>query len=464
MAYLVNQTNGTLLATVLDGAVDRSHAGIALIGKQVTNYGEIQNENFVRITENFNSAAAPVNPLVGQQWWNNQTSTMYEFDGTSWRTASGFTSSASVPLTPKSGDRWWDTVKQQYYLYSGTAWRLIGPAFSASAGKTGPIVDTLTTSTGTPVTVTTFYANDVAISILNSGAAFTPATAIPGFTSISTGYSFSTLITAAKFNGTATNADNATHATNADTATLATNAAHADHATDADTATNASNADSLGGIPASQYVTQNTPFTGAATFSTDGISVGGMRILEVNDVPEIISSKSNTITFKSLNAGSVVSTMQIVGLDIVPAINDVSSLGTIAKTFNTVYATTVVGQSSSAKYADLAEKYLADADYEAGTVLAVGGINEVTYARTGDRAIGVVSTDPAFKMNSDLVGGTYVALKGRVPVNIDGTVKKGDKLVAADYGRAKACAKMSFEVFAIALHDSSTGEVECVLL
>lgn len=84
MAYLVNQTNGTLLATVLDGAVDRAHAGIALIGKQVTNYGEIQNENYVRITENFSSADSPVNPLEGQLWWNSTTKTLNLYDGTSW--------------------------------------------------------------------------------------------------------------------------------------------------------------------------------------------------------------------------------------------------------------------------------------------------------------------------------------------------------------------------------------------
>jgi hypothetical protein len=84
MAYLVNQTNGTLLATVLDGAVVRTHAGIALIGRKVTNYGEIQNENYVRITENFASPTSPTNPLNGQLWWDSTNSSLNVFTGSNW--------------------------------------------------------------------------------------------------------------------------------------------------------------------------------------------------------------------------------------------------------------------------------------------------------------------------------------------------------------------------------------------
>jgi hypothetical protein len=104
MAYLVNQTNGTLLATVLDGAVDRTHAGIALVGKKVTNYGEIQNENFVRITENFSSPDSPVSPLEGQLWWNSTSNTLSVFDGAAWNTV-GTWNSVPTSAIGKAGDK-----------------------------------------------------------------------------------------------------------------------------------------------------------------------------------------------------------------------------------------------------------------------------------------------------------------------------------------------------------------------
>ena len=80
------------------------------------------------------------------------------------------------------------------------------------------------------------------------------------------------------------------------------------------------------------------------------------------------------------------------------------------------------GTATAANYADLAEKYLADNEYEPGTVVAVGGEAEVRATVFGDRAIGVVSTAPAYMMNSELEGGTYVALKGRVPCKVVGSV------------------------------------------
>ena len=94
---------------------------------------------------------------------------------------------------------------------------------------------------------------------------------------------------------------------------------------------------------------------------------------------------------------------------------------------------TMYGTAYQARYADLAEKYLPDAHYEPGTVVVFGGDKEITAAtQFMDRRIaGVVSTDPAYKMNSEQEGGIYVALQGRVPCKVVGTVKKGDMLVAS---------------------------------
>jgi hypothetical protein len=129
---------------------------------------------------------------------------------------------------------------------------------------------------------------------------------------------------------------------------------------------------------------------------------------------------------------------------------------------NIITANEFAGVATSAKYADLAEKYLPDADYEPGVVVCIGGAAEVTAAVFGDRALGVVSTAPAFMMNRDLEGGIYIALKGRVPCKVVGAVRKGQRLVATDNGYAVACAPNSTDVFAIALESSDDTGVKVI--
>jgi hypothetical protein len=132
-----------------------------------------------------------------------------------------------------------------------------------------------------------------------------------------------------------------------------------------------------------------------------------------------------------------------------------------------MYATIFHGTATAANYADLAEKYLADAEYEVGTVMMVGGEKEITASKWGKRAFGAVSANPAYLMNKDLEGGTTVALKGRVPVKVIGSIKKGDELVAADNGCAIMAIPHASGVFAIALESSNdTGVklVECIIL
>lgn len=118
-------------------------------------------------------------------------------------------------------------------------------------------------------------------------------------------------------------------------------------------------------------------------------------------------------------------------------------------------------------FGDIAEKYLADAIYDVGTVIMIGGENEVTAAVAGNRALGVVSDKPALLMNVGLEAGTAVALKGRVPVKVTGTVKKGDRLVAsaeAGFAKALSASKESEFVFAISLTNSNDNQVEAVII
>jgi hypothetical protein len=110
---------------------------------------------------------------------------------------------------------------------------------------------------------------------------------------------------------------------------------------------------------------------------------------------------------------------------------------------DTLNVTNVSGTSSSAKYADLAENYVADAEYEEGTVLVFGGEQEVTTfnQKANPSIAGVVSMNPAYLMNSELQGDhiVAVALKGRVPVKVVGQVSKGDVLIHSETpGHAEA--------------------------
>ena len=154
-----------------------------------------------------------------------------------------------------------------------------------------------------------------------------------------------------------------------------------------------------------------------------------------------------------------------------PASNNSYTLGESSLKWLSVHATTFSGTATTANYADLAELYLSDFAYEAGTVVQIGGEEEVT-ASTGESnhsILGVVSAYPAYLMNNQLENGIPVALKGRVPVKVGGTIKKGDRLVGAPEGHGVADNE-ACRSFAIALGDfkatkkNPTGIVEAVIL
>ena len=151
-----------------------------------------------------------------------------------------------------------------------------------------------------------------------------------------------------------------------------------------------------------------------------------------------------------------------------PNADNTLTIGASNLRYNNIYAVTFTGTATAAQYADLAEKYLADAEYDVGTVMAIGGEAEVTAAVDEMRhsVLGVVSEFPAYLMNKDLDGGTCIALKGRVPVKIVGEVKKGDRLTASMIaGAAEANNGIGVFSFAIALEDSDgRGVIEAVIL
>ena len=154
-----------------------------------------------------------------------------------------------------------------------------------------------------------------------------------------------------------------------------------------------------------------------------------------NGTSNVTVASNGGITF-GVNSANVIT---VGSTAVVPNANVAINLGNTTKWFGTFY-----GVSTQAQYADLAENYQADQLYPAGTVLEFGGQEEVTVAMTesSTRVAGIVSSNPAHLMNGGLRGSNVVALAliGRVPCNVIGPVAKGDMMVSAGYGYARASA------------------------
>ena len=605
MAYEVNKFNGVFLTSVADGTIDTT-TDLRLVGKNYAGYGEVQNENFVHLLENFANTTAPPKTVTGQIWFDTATKKLKFYDGTRFKVAGGAEASASAPSGLVAGDFWWDTGAKQLYTYTGTEFTLIGPIASPDLGTStispAVVYGTISTAEG-PHTILKVISDAKTIAIV-SKTAFTldnSKNAIDDFTVVKKG------ITLAR-SQTGVSTDDFTFWGTS------------------------SNAARLGGFTADQYIkTGESSFTSEVSFKDPGLQVGDGNDLRIrveggNDV--IVENRlGNDITFRitvtettderdialitktglmpgvngaytlgspitssypsglawsnvyaTTFTGSLVgavtgnttgshkgnvlandndimfnaATKQIgfAGANIVGTLtgsvtgsaataadagtlNGVASSATwplvppaavatvairnssgnlvanqfvgiadkVDRTFidrtdaradpawsdstvSTQYRTARLtataysiaardvsgnitanifnGTATAARYADLAEKYLADQEYEVGTVVMVGGEKEVTAADVNTRAIGVVSANPAYMMNSELQGGTYIALKGRVPCKVYGSVRKGDRLVAGPRGAAIAAHGNYANVFAVALESTGSNSISVI--
>jgi hypothetical protein len=164
---------------------------------------------------------------------------------------------------------------------------------------------------------------------------------------------------------------------------------------------------------------RGTASTGIAIGANTGKSTAGQISIVVADS----ATSSSVVPMRFNSTGAV------------PETDNTYNIGSATLKYANIYATLFRGTATESYYADLAENYLGDIDYEPGTVLIFGGSAEVTTTDIkGDRRVaGVVSTNPAHLMNSQLDGNHVVALalQGRVPCKVIGRVNKGDILVAA---------------------------------
>lgn len=506
MPYTINKFNGAQVTVVADGTIDNT-LDLKLIGKNYAGYGEVQNENFIFLLENFSNNTPPPRPISGQIWYDSANGKLKFYDGSKFRTTGGAEIGSVAPTGLTTGDFWFDTANQQLYAWNGSKFVLIGPQ-GAGAKTTQMRSRTIQGTDNNSHAIIEAIADGETIFVISADADFTiddtiQDNGIDGFTKVHQGV---TLVN-----------------------TEVTNIADPNYGR---TTSNrrwwgtASDSDRLEGLTASDFAqTNNAAFTGTTAFGELGFTVGStlppkLHVFNDSGIPTFRNQVGGVLKLQSTVDDVQVTPFQLDGINARPGANNVTDLGTSAYKFKTVYAyqfdgiatkadsllvggdyktastqetagtivarttgtetingTTItpgaikgsffVGTATAANYADLAEKYLPDADYEIGTVMVVGGEKEITASACGQRAIGVISENPAYMMNAELEGGVYVALKGRVPVKVSGPVVKGDRLVASENGTAVSAPSTNNNVFAIALESNDSHEiksVECIIL
>ena len=126
MAYTINKYSGATLVVVQDGTVDVT-TDLTFVGKNYAGYGEIHNENFLFLLENFSGTSQPPKPQAGQIWHDSTNGKIKFYDGTKFKTTGGAEVSTTQPVGLTSGDFWWDSGNSQLYTYNGSSFVLVGP-------------------------------------------------------------------------------------------------------------------------------------------------------------------------------------------------------------------------------------------------------------------------------------------------------------------------------------------------
>jgi len=212
MAYTINKFNGSILTTVLDGTIDRT-TPIKLVGRDYAGYGEIQNENFVFLLENFADNTPPRNPLTGQLWFDTSQQKLKVYKNTEFRTLGTVEISATEPNNLSNGEFWWDSNTNQLYGYNGIGFDLIGPE-KAGSGITRFTSRTIKNNSDVDESVIVgTINNDPVIIVSDSEFTISAVDFIDGFSNIKKGINLknsSTGVTDPQgywFWGTASNAD-----------------------------------------------------------------------------------------------------------------------------------------------------------------------------------------------------------------------------------------------------------------
>ena len=206
MAYQINKTDGTIVSTVADGQIDNISTDITLIGKNYSGFGEVLNENFIKILENFSNVTAPTAPIKGQIWFDASESKLKVYSGTAFVPVSSATIANTQPATLGVGDLWFNDIAKQLYFFDGTSTILLGPAYSDAQGVSGIVVTSILDTLNQTRVISSLYNNGILLGIFAKDT-FTPKNDIDGFSgAIIPGFNQGTLA-GIKFDVTCTNSE-----------------------------------------------------------------------------------------------------------------------------------------------------------------------------------------------------------------------------------------------------------------
>jgi hypothetical protein len=206
MAYDINRTNGSLLITLADGQVDTTQSSLSLIGRNVSVYGELINENLVKLLENFSNSSAPSNPLSGQLWYDSASRQLKLYNDTTWQGINTYIKSATAPSGLEVGDLWFDTTTGRVSIREASGFRLLGPIAGSGFGDTKLIAEIFESSDSSGNhEVLSLFIEGTRLVVFSDDAQY--ATSLyDGFGTVKPGININTVVSDAVFNGTATNA------------------------------------------------------------------------------------------------------------------------------------------------------------------------------------------------------------------------------------------------------------------
>lgn len=531
MAYTINKTDGTVLTTVSDGTLDTT-TNLSLFGKNYAGYGEALNENQVKLLENFanTTSNAPAKAIKGQLFYDTTLNQLQVYNGTAFKAVSGSIISGSQPSTGAQGDLWYDSTNEQLYVYTGSQWLLVGPAATAGAGVSGSIVKVITDDTGTDRVVLQLTTSDSIVAMV-SAVEFTPQTSISGFATVKKGLTLSTAITGNKFQGTATDSDKlggvaAANYVRADAASTTTNTLTIQHDTslilgaDGDVTFNQSgnnlrvtnsNADgnivfrvndgtggggagstalTINGANAAVTVANNLNVTGNLTVSGTTTTIDATNTT-IED-PLIVLNK-NSASVGDVDIGIVfergVNTNTAIIWDesadstkgpqdgefaFIYTSESGTTAGNVAVTsYANLQANLLTGTATRSQYADLAERYEADAEMEPGDIVKLGGEKEITKTNVeyDEDVFGVISGQPGVQMNAQAgedATHPFVAFAGRLHCKVKGPIKRGDRITTSTMPGIGQKAELDNELCSVynvigrSLEDKSTDDVALV--
>ncbi len=486
MATNIFKFDGTLLTTVADGTIDTTHSTLRFPGNGYQNYGPPVLENILWTMTNFAGANQPTLPLTGQCWYDTNTSLLKIYNGSTWQAAGGVLVTPTIPTSsPNVGAFWYDSVNMQMYVWNGASWDIIGPLSSAT--NNDPISNTiiptyskldsvrLQDSLAAYHQVWRIIIGGTLFAIISKDAAFTPSPAIPGFTTILPGLNFNSTVSNVGISGD-----------------LTTFRSTKDNTPDLD------NTRALGSsvLRFSNIFAYNGDFKNSLTVNTSNGSynfqVTGTSYLNgtalfaagTTSAAPIRLQTGSLLTTPSLGSlefdgNQLYITLDVSGVPTRSVIAAGTSGGSTSAIANTlalrdasadIYANVFHGVATSARYADLAERYETDTLLSPGDVVILGGKKEITASTTENdpMVFGVISTNPAVRMNED--AGTdkthpFVAMVGRVPCRVIGKVKKGERLITSEHkGVAKVSRDPSVPIvaFARSLVDKETEGIELI--